>query len=86
MKKADYVMRLQVYKRFFEMVATSCSSSLLWTGEEEIGLSRCLGLSIWKNFLTLEWVNTEKNKVKKEHAFLLRTANADQTLPGVWAL
>lgn len=66
MDKADYVMGFQVYERFFETVATSCSSSPLWTGEEEVGLSSSLRVSIWKNFLTLEWVRAEKKRKKKE--------------------
>lgn len=78
-------MVLQVYESFLEMVATRCSSSLLWTGEEEIGLNSSLRVSIWKNFLTLEWIRAEKN-LKKSRPFILRTPNRDQGHLGVCGL
>lgn len=66
LEKADYIMGLQVYERFLETVATSCSSSL-WTREEEIGLSSSLRVSIWKNFLPLN--GSVKEKKKKSRPF-----------------
>lgn len=59
-------MGLQVYERFLETVATSCSSSSPWNREEEIGLSSSLRVSIWENLLTLEWVSAEGVKKKKK--------------------
>lgn len=67
LEKADYVTGLQVYARpSLETVATSCLSSPFWTREEEIGLSSSLRVSIWKNFLILEWASTEFKKRKEK--------------------
>lgn len=40
-------------------------------------------MSIWKNFLTLEWVSAEKRKIKEQSLFL-RTTNGEQSRLGVW--
>lgn len=78
-------MGFQVYERFLNTVATSCSSFPSWTREEETGLSSSLKVSIWKNFLTLQWVSAEKKK-KKEQALFLRTPNGEQSHLGVCGL
>lgn len=82
LEKAGYIMGLQVYERLLETVATSCSSSL-WAGEEEIGLSSSLRVSIWKNFLPLN--GSVKGK-KKEQTFFLRTPNGEQSHLGLCGL
>ena len=83
LEKAGYIMGLQVYERFLETVATSCSSSL-WTREEEIGLSSSLRVSIWKNFLPSmgQW----RRKKKKEYALFLRTPDGEQSHLGLSGL
>jgi len=84
LEKADYIMGLQVYERFLETVATSCSSSL-WTREEEIGLSSSLRVSIWKNFLPLNGSVKEKKK-KRAGPFSEDTRWRTESSWFVWAL
>jgi hypothetical protein len=56
-------MRHQVYERFFQTVATSCSSSLLWMGKLETGLLKPEGVYM-EEFPDLGLVNAEKTKQK----------------------